>query len=202
MLKKTEDEAAFYDRQVLTARRFIDTTPSREEPPPRLPSTPDSLHKELAEVSQGSSQVSPLSEVVYQSTAPAQQPRTGGAASSRLDLAHDSPESGPDSAHSHPAQDRQHGEGVSTPDTSPHRKEPASLVSVSPLTTPASSQGTVGREGSHESQPASLPSNSASPKARPKQRPASQRQPVATARTTTTTTRTTRTVNPRRRAKS
>ena len=202
MLKTNEDEAAFYDRQVLTARRFIDTTPSQEEPPPRLPSPPDSLHKDLAEVSQGSSQVSPLSEVVYQSTAPAQQPRTGGAASSRLDHAHDSSESGPDSAHSHPVQERQHGEGPSTPGTSPDRKESDSLVSVSPLTTPASSQGTVGREGSHESQPASLPSNSASPKARPKQRPASQRQPVATARTTTTTTRTTRTVNPRRRAKS
>ena len=142
MLKKTEDEAAFYDRQVLTARRFIDTTPSQEEPPPRLPSRPELLHKELAEVSQGSSQVSPLSEVVYQSTAPAQQPRTGGAASSRLDHDHDSNESGTDSAHSQLARDCQQEKGASLSDTSPSRKEPASLLSVSPLTTPPARKAT------------------------------------------------------------
>ena len=116
MLKKAEDEAAFYDRQVLT-RRFIDTTPSQEEPPPRLPSRPELLHKELAEVSQGSSQESSLPGEVYQSTAPAQQPRTGGAASSRLDHAHDSNESGPDSAHSQLARDRQQEKGASLSDT-------------------------------------------------------------------------------------
>ena len=48
MLKKTEDEAAFYDCQVLTARRFISTTPSQEDrhrarPPLRIRFTRSSV---------------------------------------------------------------------------------------------------------------------------------------------------------------
>ena len=185
MLKKTLDEAAFFDRQVLTARRFIDTASSQEEAPMCPPSPADSLHKELANVSQESSQEGSLSPDT--TSAPAQQPRTGGAASSRLDPVQDFNESGPDSAHSQPARDRLQAHGTDVLDNSPERREPDSLISVSPLTDTAASQTRL---------------RQASPQASPKPQPARRRQPVArnaAATTTTTTTTTTRTSSKSRR---
>ena len=214
MLTKTLDEAAFYDRQVLTARRYIESAPSQEETPVCPPSPADSLHKELADVSQESSQQSSLPssspDEVDNISAPAQQPRTGGAASSRLDLAQDSDESGHDTAHSQPPRDYLKENDTGQSDTSPSRMEPASPMSVSPITAPATSQETYGTEKATDSQQGGTSSRSqrstsdsastpkgrqasrhrSSPKASPK--PHSARKAATTGKTTTVRTTKTR----------
>ena len=205
MLQKTTDEATYYDRQVLIARRFIDQAPSQEEDPPRPPSPADSLHRRLAGDSQESSQESlpPHTVETLVSSASAQQLRTGGAASSRLDTANDPQDLGSDSARSQPASDRARREDARTPqrlNDSPDATLP-SQFSASPLTAPPSSQArTTNSQAvatSQAQQPAAPARRRSLQKTPPPQRPVSQRQPTAPARTGNR--QTTKTTNQRAR---
>ena len=142
----------FSDHQVLISKLFIYKVPSQEETAPQPPSPADSLHKQLADVSQQSFKKSseeclpspsPSVEATDRS-APALRFHEGGISSSHLETVPAPTEHGLDSARSSFPRESEpsagKGASVTQRSSSPIGREPATPASVSPITSPVGSQ--------------------------------------------------------------